>query len=403
MTEAVGALALRAAAQRFVLRIRKAWGTLPGSPEVRGAAVAGVLAALLYLITREPGRQPYDVYVWLADSFLQGRLDIPQAPAWLERVQFEGRWYSHKAPLPAVVLMPVVAIVGTEVDLRIVTPLVGGVAAGLAWSLAGRLGLHGPRRVAAWLLPVAGSTIWFEAKAGSMWGLGAIGSVLFLLAALNEYFGERRPVLIGLFVALAAGCRPSAVLAGAGFALVMGPRAWVPLGAGAVVPVALYAAYNMARFGTPFDYSMHLYYQQDSYRVARPPGVFSVAHIPHNLYSWLFMAPSFQQDFPWLRLNMMGQGIFLTSPALLASLGARRERWLWIALLAVTLPAAVFYANGFAQFGMRYLLDTVPFFFALVCVALRDDRAPGYAVLLTASVAMNAYGVWYTTVYGLLP
>ena len=50
---------------------------------------------------------------------------------------------------------------------------------------------------------------------------------------------------------------------------------------------------------------------------------------------------------------------------------------------------------------MRYLLDAVPFLTALIFLALKDRRAFGYPVLLAASIAFNAYGVAYTTVFGL--
>ncbi len=127
----------------------------------------------------------------------------------------------------------------------------------------------------------------------------------------------------------------------------------------------------------------------------------SVRHIPFNLYSWFFSAPQFQGNFPYVKLTIMGTALPLTSPAFVTAVGARRERWLWLCALFVVTPAAVWYANGFAQFGMRYLLDAIPFISALVFLALKDDRAPGYWVLLAASIAMNAYGVAYTTVFGL--
>jgi hypothetical protein len=97
----------------------------------------------------------------------------------------------------------------------------------------------------------------------------------------------------------------------------------------------------------------------------------------------------------------MGTALPLTSPAFVSAFGARRERWLWIAGLCVVGPAAFHYANGFSQFGMRYLLDAVPFLTALVFLALRDRRAFGFVPLLAAAIAINAYGVAYTTVFGL--
>jgi 4-amino-4-deoxy-L-arabinose transferase-like glycosyltransferase len=389
---------LRERSEAVIGSVRKAWT----EPEARWLLLAGLAAFTLYQVSQEPGTQVYNQYVRLADSFLHGRVDIMDPAPWLEGAFFEGRFYSHQGVLPAVLLVPFVALFGPDFELRHFAALLGAGVSMAVWTLATRIGLEGWTRVAGWALPVMGTTIWFEAKAGSTWGVAALASVLFLFLALAEYFGKQRLWLVGLFVGLAAASRPSAILALIGFALVVrNPRRIVQLGLGAAGPVLLILSYNFLRFGTLFDRSQELHYIQDSFRHQRPPGQFSVAHIPFNLYSWFFMTPDFQSEFPYLRLTIMGTALPLTSPALLTSLGAKRERWLWLCAVCVVGPAALHYANGFAQFGMRYLLDAVPFLTALVFLALRDGRGPGYRALLGASVAINAYGVAYTTVYGL--
>ena len=178
-------------------------------------------------------------------------------------------------------------------------------------------------------------------------------------------------------------------------------RKAVELGAGAVVPAVVVVVYNVLRFGAIFDKSGQLHYIQDAYRFQVAPGQFSAAHVPFNLYSWFVIGPEFQSNFPYLRLNILGTSLPLTSPAFVTAFGARRELWLWLGAVLVILPATFHYANGFAQFGMRYLLDAVPFLSALIFLALKDRRAYGYTALLAASIAINAYGVAYTSVYGL--
>lgn len=369
---------------------------------IRWTVAAGLFAFLVYEVSREPGPQLHDQYVQLADAFLNGRLHIADAAPWLELVTYEGRSYSHQGVLPAILLMPFVALFGPDFNLRHFAALLGGGVSMAAWSLATRIGLGGWTRILAWSFPVLGTTVWFEAKAGSTWGVASLTSVLFLLLALNEYFGLRRPWLMGLFVGLAALARPPALLALAGFAVaVRNPRRIVQLGLGAVGPLVVMLAYNVARFGAVFDRAQELHYVQDDFRHQRPPGQFSPAHLPHNLYSWFLLGPQFQDGFPYIRLTIMGTALPLTSPAFVTALGSRRERWLWIAAVFVVIPASLHYANGFAQFGMRYLLDAIPFLSALIFLALRDGRAAGFRVLLAASIAMNAYGVAYTTVYGL--
>jgi hypothetical protein len=367
----------------------------------RTTLIAGLVAFVIYEISREPGHQVYDQYVRLADAMIHGRLDIAPAP-WLESVVFEGRTYSHQGVLPGIMLIPFVLLFGEGFNLRHFAALLGGGVSMAVWSLATRLGLDGLRRILGWAFPVIGTTIWFEAKTGGTWAVAALASVLFLFLSLNEYFGKRRLWLIGLFVGLAGLSRPPAYFALAGYAalFVRQPRKLMNLAIGAAGPVLVMFAYNFARFGTIAEKAQEIHYANDSYRHQRPPGMISIRHVPFNLYSWFFLGPQFQEQFPYLKLTILGTALPLTSPAFVTAFGARRERWMWLCALFVVTPAAIWYANGFAQFGMRYLLDAIPFISALVFIALKDDRAPGYWVLLAFSIAMNAYGVAYTTVFG---
>ena len=307
--------------------------------------------------------------------------------------------------------MPFVAVFGKDFDQRHFAALLGGGMSAAAWSLGSRIGLAGRDRVLGWAFPVLGTTLWYEAKQGSTWGVAALSSVLFLFLALNEYFGRRRLPLVGLLVGLAALSRPPAIFALIGFALAIAlpergdiaalAKKGLRLAAGIAGPVVIYLLYNYLRFGSLFDKSQQLHYLQDRFRLQVPPGQFAIAHIPYNLWSWFFLGPHFQRAFPYIALTILGTALPLTSPAFVTAFASRRERWLWLAAVCAVGPAALHYSNGASQFGIRYLLDAVPFMSALIFLALKDRRAYGYRPLLAASIAINAYGVAYTTVFGL--
>lgn len=370
--------------------------------DLRHLVMAGLAAFLVYEVSQERGHQIYDQYVRLADAFLHGRLHLVDPPPWLELAHVDGRSYSHQGGLPGLLLVPFVAIFGIDFNLRHFGALLGAGISMAAWSLATRVGLRGWRRIGGWAFPVLGTTLWYEAKTGHTWGVAALTSALFLFLALNEYFGTRRLVLIGGLVGLAGLARPPALLALVAFAIVVRrPKALVQLALGTAGPVLAMIGYNVARFGTVLDRSQELHYVADAYRKFRPPGQFSIRHIPQNLHAWFFLGPNFREGFPYVHPSYIGMALPLTSPAFFSALGAKRERWLWMGALVVVVPAALHYATGFSQFGIRYLLDAVPFLSALIFVALRDDRAPGYAVLLVASILVNAYGVAYTNVWDL--
>jgi hypothetical protein len=391
-------------------RISKLW-TNEGS---RNALFAGLVAFAMYKLTAERGGAPYDQYVRLADSFLHGKVYIVHSAPYLEGAKYHGHLYSHQGVLPAILLVPFVAIFGPNFSMRLFTQMLGGGIGAAVWSLATRIGLTGRERILGWAFPILGTTFWYEAEHGTTWGAAALASGLFLFLALNEYFGKRRLPLIGLYVGLAAASRPPALLALVAFGVAIlvtqqtrptsiadTVKKAFAVGIGVLGPAIIVVGYNLLRFGTFSDISGHLHYIQDSYRTQVPPGMFAFSHVPFNLYSWFLLGPQFQTTFPYIHLSPLGNSLPLTSPAFVTAFASRRERWLWIGAVLIILPATFHYANGFTQFGMRYLLDAIPFLTTLIFLALKDDRAFGYTPLLAASIAINAYGVAYTAVYGL--
>jgi multisubunit Na+/H+ antiporter MnhB subunit len=115
--------------------------------------------------------------------------------------------------------------------------------------------------------------------------------------------------------------------------------------------------------------------------------------------------------------------VLLTSPAYLLALPAfraRRRRRVVIAaataILLVSIVNLMHFSQGWVQFGYRFSNDVAPF--ALVLVALgidglaapqRDDGSfrarrrwamPLAIGLIVASIAINAWGVWWGRILG---
>lgn len=49
-----------------------------------------------------------------------------------------------------------------------------------------------------------GTTLWYEAAKGDTWTLPSVVGMMFTLLCLNEIFGKRRGLLVGLWAGLAA-------------------------------------------------------------------------------------------------------------------------------------------------------------------------------------------------------
>jgi len=105
--------------------------------------------------------------------------------------------------------------------------------------------------------------------------------------------------------------------------------------------------------------------------------------------------------------------IFLTSPGLLYAIRApwreSRSWWLAGAALLVLIPTLLYYGGGWLQYGYRYALDSIPFVWALCCLAAAGDEARratvgltgraigyGWLALIAAGVFVMALGVYWT-------
>ena len=90
-----------------------------------------------------------------------------------------------------------------------------------------------------------------------------------------------------------------------------------------------------------------------------------------------------------------GMGILFITPLLLIALippfNKGLEKNLFRGSLAIALVDFLHYAQGWVQFGYRFLLDFLPFL--LIILAIRFKPKKIYILLLVISVAANFWGV----------
>jgi hypothetical protein len=270
---------------------------------------------------------------------------------------------------------------------------------------------------------------------------------------------DRRAFAVGLLFGLAATARLTVILAAPFFALV-GPgggwqrRSW-SAGLGAAIPVALLLAYNLVTTGHVFHPAYdHLYRLEARAYVGlgyhRDWAAEDPRYVPQNLGIMLFTSPeilpdrlrdtlgtmdkplctdpsatreAFDLSCPLAVPRDIGMSVLLTSPAFLLALPAfrvtRRRRLVIAAAMAILLISVanlMHFSQGWVQFGYRFSNDVVPF--ALVLVALGIDRLatphdaegtddarhrwaiPLAMALVVASIAINAWGVWWGRILG---
>jgi hypothetical protein len=208
-------------------------------------------------------------------------------------------------PLPAVFLLPAVAIWGLATDIRIASVALGAVAVGVAWWALGALPVSRRIRLATVVFFALGTVFWYAAQLGTTWFFAHVCAVTVLLLAtglalradpgadddvddgeapltvarsgLRELAGslarplaliDRRQFVVGLLFGVAATARLTVVFGAPFFMLVGGGGSWVrrsfSAGLGAIIPVGLLVLYNVATTGHVLHPGYEYQYQREA-------------------------------------------------------------------------------------------------------------------------------------------
>jgi hypothetical protein len=370
------------------------------------AVAIGVLAFAFYGATIS-SPTPYNEHVRLAWSMLHGHLGV-DAPSYMEHVVVGGHSYILHPPLSAILMLPATAIWGEAANQTGMAVILGAISVALAWRLMAAIGLDTAAKLWTVTFFGIGTTFWYEATLGSSWDFALVASVPFTLAALIEVFGDARPWVVALFAAIAALARYDLALAWPAYALMVVARGrrwreigWMmpPFAAAALV----YVGFNEARFGTFNDIALWLWYSHDNYRFQRPGGPFALRDLPLNLYTLLFMAPSYSDRFPWIHPQFLGQALILMSPAFVLALRPSFLRPIpALVLMAAILssgPSLTVYASGFAQLGPRYYAQIYPFLLTLVAIGLPRKVDQLTKILIAISIVFVVFFTWQVRWY----
>lgn len=405
-----------------------------GGPGVWTASLAVFLFTLLiYWATAiwvgRTTTPPMAYYNELAEAFAQGRLYLIDPPNTLDLTQHEGRWYVPFPPLPALVMLPWVALAGVENTSVMVFSFVAGAGTvGLLWLILEAMTARGWSRLRPvdnlWLCTMfaIGSVHWSITIAGTVWYLAQVFGVLLLALSIWLAVGRGSAWLAGMALGIAMWGRPHLLLAwpllagiaaerlGAGEGR-LDRRRWVGWCVRSAIPLVVSVAgllgYNQARFGHPLDFG---YWRQnvdpELYGDLHTYGQFSFHYIPRNLYVMLLAPPVWDEWMEQLVPDEHGMSILLTSPALVLLWRARQLRPLvrgaWLAIGLILIPLLTYYNTGWVQFGYRFSLDFLLPALVLMAVAAGPHLALLIRFLILAGVVVNAWGTdwvytkWYS-------
>ena len=373
------------------------------------AALVAVCAFAVYHFSF-PDQTPFDQYVLLSDALLHGRIDLIDPPYHIEKTTFQGRHYVMNPPFPAILLLPYVAIRGTQASQAAASHVVGAVAAGLMFLLA--LRLTSRREDALWLaaLGAFGTIVWYLSAVGSIWYFAHVVAVTVMLLGVLEVTGRQRPVLIGCAVAAAYWSRMPTILTLPFFVLMTLPK-WAPGGlrewrgidigylerllAPIAFVVALNMGYNYVRFATISDIGAAVRPGID-----KEPwfdrGLFHPSYISRHLYPLFRNLPVFVPHPPYFLVPWTGLAIWVTTPAFVYALRApatSETLAVWLGVLPTALGLFMFGNTGIAQFGYRFATDFYPLLFLLTIRGMGGRPSRLAKILIVAGVIVNAWGV----------
>ncbi|MEP7378737.1 MAG: hypothetical protein ABI725_04155 [Chloroflexota bacterium] len=141
----------------------------------------------------------YNHFVWQADAFLQGRFGIafPVTDGRFVNGYFQDIMPLASAPgaasygllpfppLPAVMLMPLVAVFGLAADAQLFGVVLGAINVGLAWRLTTRLTDNRAAAFLATLFFAFGTVHWYAAIISTTWFLAHVVAITFLLLGIS--------------------------------------------------------------------------------------------------------------------------------------------------------------------------------------------------------------------------
>ena len=271
-------------------------------------------------------------FVYLAESFLHGHLDLIHVPAPpYDLTPFEGRWYVSFPPLPALLMLPLVALRGLVVSDVAFSVVLGAFNVSLFYAVLARSGI-GDLKFGIWLclLLGLGTPLWYCAALGSIWYTAHVVAVTCLCLYALEALGRNRPILTGLWLGLGFLARAPVLLA---FPLTLmlslqrdrnlrdTTRFLLLLALGMAPALLGQAAYNWARFGSPLEFGYRWMNSPGSLLERQATwGQFSLHFLPENLYTLLIRPPLVSLAPLRIKPDPWGMGLLLTCPALLLAL-----------------------------------------------------------------------------------
>lgn len=414
---------------------------------------------LVYYFSNPKPQFYYDYTFRVAENILRGQIAFTEKPpSWLnEFVPFEGNFYSV-FPLGSVLTMTPFALFKVfglikEMPGAFIAALLASLVCLFLLLIAERYDLAREKKVLLSLAILFGTWTWTNLTFTGAWQLALGFAMIGEAGAIYFAVFNRKPLLAGLFFALAFGNRTEILLTAPIFMLLLSQNSALKIQDSnsekqifdnkskkskkknkkpearqnnqsifqnlrseiknpqsdtrkrlilfCAVPVALGVStliYNYVRFHSFTDFGY-----------ARIPGVldepwynygiFSVYYIPRQAYEMLFKLWENKAAFPFLVPNGFSSSILWSSPFLFLLLrrGARDKILKYAAWLAIIVLTFVLWMHGNSggwQFGYRYAMVLLPWIFLILLENSPKKITSVEWLVFIPSFLLNAYATY---------
>lgn len=256
-----------------------------------------------------------------------------------------------------------------------------------------------------------GTPLFWSSIVGTTWFFAHVTALFFITLSLLLHF-KKKYFWSGIFFALAALTRIPMIIAGIFYLLqlIKDKKKFFLFLLGAFIFVPIFLYYNFLRFGNVFETGYEMVYQQykgSGLKVSYSEnfGYFNFKNVPLHLYTFLFMPPDIKIEsgiLKELKPSPFGMGILFTSPLLFLvfknKFKSKVELQSIITAVLCALPSFLHYAQGWVQFGYRFVLDFIVFL--MIILAIRFKPTKFNLVLILISIVVNFWGVLWAIELG---
>ncbi len=394
--------------------------------------IAGLaaLTTVVYYFSNPKPQNFYDYTFRVAGNLLSGSVGFAEKPPpWLnEFVPFEGVYYSV-FPLGAVVSVVPFALLKTigmikEMPGGLIAALLAGCACFLLLKIASKYELPPAKQILLTAGVVLGTFMWTNLTFAGAWQLALGFATVGELGAIYFTVYDRRPLIAGLFFAMAFGNRTENLLTAPVFLYLLTRgeihhRDTEALSEESKDQETYFKLQilNLVKFcAVPFVlgvvtlvYNYVRFYSFTDFGYSRIPGVlnepwydhgiFSLYYIPRQAWEMLGKLWHWKDTFPYLIPDGFSNSILLSSPFLIfAARFGSRDRVLkyasWAAIFILTFLLWIHGNSGGWQFAYRYAMVLLPWVFVILLESAPKRISPVEWALYGFSFAANAYGTW---------